>query len=104
MKSLDELLEMNEYERAEYLYKEARKLGKRLNPEYEEIIKINPKYTCWYAEDIIEGRWKEAEKYIMKDLYWAYQYAVHIIKGRWSEIESIIIKSPELAYKYAKNY
>ena len=39
MVSLDELLQMDEYDRIEYLYEEAERSGKRLNSGYEEFIK-----------------------------------------------------------------
>ena len=101
MKSLDELLKMNENERAEYLYEEAKKLGKRLDPVYEEIIKVNPEYACWYAENIIKDRWKEAEPYIIKNPEWIYEYCLNVIKGRWPEAEPYIMKDYWAICKYA---
>ena len=102
MKSLDELLKMNENERAEYLYEEAKKLGKRLDPIYEEIIKVNPEYACWYAENIIKDRWKEAEPYIIKNPEWIYEYCLNVIKGRWPEAEPYIMKDLDIMAKYLK--
>jgi len=40
MKSIDKLIQMDDYERVEYLYKEAEKLGKRLNPEMTKYLKF----------------------------------------------------------------
>jgi len=101
MISIDELLEMSEDDRAEYLYKEAKKINKRLDPEYEEMIKLSPKYIYWYIIDVIKGRWKEAEKIIIKDPKYIYWYAKNVIKGRWKEAEEIIIKNPKYIYWYA---
>jgi hypothetical protein len=53
----------------------------------------------YYIENVINGRWPEAEPYIMKDSQYVYQYARDIIKGRWIEAEDIILKSD-----YAKVY
>ena len=56
-----------------------------------------------YAENVIKGRWPEAEQYIMKDLDSAYYYAKDVIKDRWPEAEPYIMKNPEYAFSYAKN-
>jgi len=93
MVSLDELLQMNEYDRIEYLYEEAERSGKRLNSGYEEFIKINPEYAYFYARDIIKSRWKEAEKYILRDPLYAYLYARDVIRGEWKEAEKVIKQS-----------
>jgi len=103
MKSIDELLEMDDEERAEYLYKEALYISKRLNPIYEKFIKLSPGYAYWYAKNIIKGRWLEAEEYIKKNPRWAYWYAKYIIKGRWLEAEEYIKKNPRWAYWYAED-
>jgi len=68
----------------------------------EHIIKKNPKNAYWYAEDIIKGRWPEAEPVIMTRMLWAYRYAEAIIKGRWPEAEPYIMESVEYAYMYAQ--
>ena len=54
-----------------------------------------------YAFDIVKGRWREGEGYIMKDPCLAYRYACHIIKDRWPEAEPYIKRDPEYAYYYA---
>lgn len=54
-----------------------------------------------YARDVIEGRWPEAEPYIMRDRKWAYYYAEDVIEGRWPEAEPFIMEDAEIAYFYA---
>ena len=98
--SLGELLGMDEYERAEHLLYKAIKLGKRLDPEYEEMIKLSPIHIYFYAKDVIKGRWLEGEEYIKKDSEYAYWYARDIIKNRWLEAEPYILKNPVWTYWY----
>jgi len=66
--SLNELLKMESTERAAHLYREAvyKDSGKRLPKEYEEFIKIIPRYAYKYAYDVINNRWLEAENNIKK--------------------------------------
>lgn len=80
MISMDKLLQMNKYERAKCLYQFACQKGKRLDYEYEKMIKMVPEYACYYAMDIIRGRWKEAEEFIIKDPEWAYNYYKFVLK------------------------
>ena len=60
-------------------------------------------WACWYAIEVIEGRWEEAEPMIASDPYSAYLYARFIIEGRWVEAESIIAKDPFWACYYARD-
>ena len=53
----------------------------------------------YYALDVIEDRWLEAEKIIATDVHWAYRYARDVIEGRWLEAEEIIAQ--KLEYKIA---
>jgi hypothetical protein len=71
------------------------------NESAKETIKKDPYAACLYAENVIKGRWKEAEPYIKKDPHFAYYYALDVIKGRWKEGEETIKKNPEYAYQYA---
>ena len=48
-----------------------------------------------YARIFIDGRWFEAEPYIMKDPEYAYKYARYVIEGRWPEAEPCIMKSAD---------
>ena len=68
----------------------------------KNIISVSPKYALQYAENIIKGRWPEAEPYIMKVTESAYFYAKYVIKGRWLEAEENIMKDPYFAAEYAK--
>jgi len=54
-----------------------------------------------YTSNVIEGRWPEAEPYIMLDPLLAYSYAYDVIQGRWPEAEPYIMKNPQYAYRYA---
>jgi len=56
----------------------------------------------YYARDVIQGRWAEAEPYIMKKPSSAYWYAKDVIRGRWAEAEPHIMKDPGWAYEYAR--
>jgi predicted Zn-dependent protease len=60
----------------------------------------NPQLICYYAIEIIKGRWPEAEPNIVKDPQWACFYASHMIKGRWPEAEPYIMKDPFWAENY----
>jgi len=53
-----------------------------------------PFLACWYAFNIIKGRWPEAEATIMTSPEWAYRYAYKVIKGRWPEAEAIAAFDP----------
>jgi hypothetical protein len=70
--------------------------------EAEPFIMKDPEWTYAYARSVIRGRWAEAEPHIMKDSEWAYSYAREVIQGRWAEAEPIIMKDPHSAYMYAK--
>ena len=71
-----------------------------------DIIKTNPQYACYYAINVIKGRWPEYEESIKNDPYYAYYayfYANEVIKGRWTESEESIKTSPQYAYLYARD-
>ena len=72
------------------------------NLQLEKLIlaKRNVKYAYGYALNVIQGRWPEAEPYIMKDPEMAYYYALNVIKDRWPEAEPYILKSPYWNDKY----
>jgi len=105
LKSDNELKKMTKRKRAEYLYDYAinSKSRKRLDKKYEDIIKIFPDTAYQYARNIIKGRWKEAEEFIIKNPEWAYKYARSVIKGRWRKAEEYIMKDRCYIYKYALN-
>jgi hypothetical protein len=60
-------------------------------------------WAYWYASEVIEDRWPEAEPHLMKEPTWAYFYAFHVIKGRWMEAEPHIIKELKITFWYASN-
>ena len=74
-----------------------------INPGRKQstLASKSPRCAYEYAEDVIKGRWPEAEKTISKDPHYAYRYAKYVIGGRWPEAEETISKSPEWAYHYA---
>lgn len=58
------------------------------------IIKKSPRYAYRYAKYRLQnGRWVEAEPYIMKDPQYAHYYAYNILKSRWVEAEKNIMKN-----------
>jgi hypothetical protein len=71
--------------------------------------KILSKDAKWKSEpDHENGRWPEAEQYIMKDASASSGYARHIIKGTWASIgkpeaEEILMQNAELARYYARD-
>jgi len=89
-KNIDEFLSYGEA--AHWLYWYAENVIKGRWPEAEEYIMKNPYYAYYYAKNIIKDRWLEAEEYIMKDPKWAYWYALYVIKDRWLEAEEYIMK------------
>ena len=61
-----------------------------------------PEWASWYAFNVIEGRWPEAEDIIRTDPKCAYGYALEIINGRWPEAENIIRTDPHWAQAAAE--
>ncbi len=72
-------------------------------PEAEPYIMQDPEFASYYAQDLIGGRWPEAEPYIMQDPTWASYYAQDLIGGRWPEAEPYIMKNAIAASYYAEN-
>ena len=72
------------------------------NFSYEkEIAKSNLRWTFEYLKELKEnGKDKELEKIIAKDLYYAYQYAA-FIKQRFKLGEPTIAKDAYYSYQYA---
>ena len=63
----------------------------------------DPLWALDYADDVIVGRWPEAEPYIMRDPKLAYVYAKNVIGGRWPAAEPVIMKDPK-CWEYYKRY
>lgn len=70
----------------------------------EPYIMKNPQYACWYVADIIKGRWIEAEPYIMKDPYHAYWYSINIIRGRWEIAEDVLKQDKTTWVEYCNEF
>ena len=81
-------------------YKYALKNGK-INAHGEKLIKNDGFYAYYYAENIIKGRWIEAEAAISKTICPSYKYAKNILKRRFIEAESTLCKDGYYAYNYA---
>ena len=56
----------------------------------EYLWKQSARYACYYAIDVIKGRFPEGESIIAENAQFSYYYARCIIKGRFPEGESII--------------
>jgi hypothetical protein len=72
-------------------------------PEIEPTIAQDPQWACYYAQDVLKGRFLKAESTISQDLEWAYYYAQNILKDRFHEAELYIAKNRRWAYYYARN-
>ena len=56
-----------------------------------------------YAQNVIQGRWPEAEPYILRSPYSTTWYAINVIKGAWPEAENIIKQYARLSNQYARH-
>jgi hypothetical protein len=79
------------------------KLNAQQKKEAESVVAKDPEFACWYARDVIKGRFPKGEPAIAKDPEWAYWYACNVIKGRFPKGESAIAKDPEWACWYARS-
>ena len=82
---------------------EAMDILETLTPKEAIAHRCAPAWCLWYSQDVIKGRWKEAEGVIEGIPHYAYLYAKDVIKGRWKEVEGVIKKNPSCTYYYAKN-
>ena len=71
--------------------------------EAEPYIVRDPEWACFYAMNVLKGRFPEAEPYIAQDSKLAYDYALYVLRHSWSEAEPAIVKDPYLAYCYARD-
>lgn len=73
--------------------------------EFEKLLieQNNTTLMYYYARDIIRGRFKKFEPYIMKNGINAGYYAAEIIKGRWLDAEPYIKQSDKNWKQYVKN-
>jgi len=70
----------------------------------EQFFYKYPGFTVDYAHAIIDGRWPEAEPYIMKDPFVATHYAFNVIGERWPEAEPIIKKDKDAWDSYVDHF
>ena len=104
------LIQQDNPELPKWLYQYIRfQIGHRV-PELEIFLLLNPLAAYYYAEDVIQGRWPEAEEIIKKFVpsgtagytmsSIACDYARFVIKGRWPEAEEMILKDPDTRFVY----
>jgi len=97
-------LSLEEYDLlSPYLPKIALHLKDKKHPDYAEAVMKSPRLAFGYAQQVIKGRWPEAEPTIMKDPGYASYYASAVIGGRWPEAEPIIMNNPYFAEEYARD-
>jgi hypothetical protein len=70
----------------------------------EKIIIKSPYYAYYYAQNIIKGRWIEAENIISTNSCCTYWYAEDIIKGKLPENmhNMMILHADDYAKQYFK--
>jgi hypothetical protein len=67
-------------------------------PELEAILLAdhNRGMGSWdmilYAQEVLKGRWEEAEQYILQDTPSASRYAAEVLRQRWPELEDRIME------------
>lgn len=84
-------------------------------PEVEKFLKSDPEVAVNYASYVLkpnqdklkpknqDGRFPEAEPFIMLDAAAAIRYAYEVLGRRWPEAEPEIMKHPSLAVRYAES-
>lgn len=78
-------------------------------PEYEKFLIhfASPQILVDYVCDVINDRWPEAERLILKDEWSVFRYIQRVsqrrLGWRWEAGEQVLMKSPKWAYFYAKD-
>lgn len=74
---------------------------------YLKIIKrernksaLKPDLAVDYAANIIQGRFEQSEKIILKSPHWAMVYSADVLNKRWQEAEGIILKSNNISIQW----
>jgi len=75
------------------------KFPKYIRYDDEDLPRIIYNYAFYY----LKKRWLEAEEYILKEPHYACWYAINIIRGKWPEAEKVI-KSNLLYYRIMANW
>ena len=100
-KDIPELLEFLDNNNLEI--KDGKIIGKNLK-EIDVILKSlskDPKWSFFYARNVIKGRFPEGEAALASEAEYAYRYAVTVINGRFPEGEAAIATDPKYAFLYA---
>lgn len=50
-------------------------------------------WVLWYAQEVLHGRFREAECLLLLSPYSAMMYAETVIEGRWPEAEKLLLHS-----------
>ena len=87
-----------------FSYYYARNIIKGPFPEGEAAMATDPYYAYMYARDVIKGRFPQCEPVIAKDPFCAYYYAMDVIKGRFPEAEESMAKDTKYAKKYLEAF
>ena len=74
--------------------------GANTKEKIEAKILQHPYVAAQYAEEIIGGKWPEAEDIILTNGHALFHYVQYVIKGRWKKAEKIIYTNAELLCKY----
>ncbi len=73
------------------------------DPTLEKTILKDPWLAYKYSNNMINGRWPEAEQYLFNNNpEVCYLYAKNIIKGKWEEAEHVIKQDRQLWKVYNK--
>ncbi len=94
--------ELGYYARGMYYYAENVIKGRWV--EAEPVIARHPWRAYEYARDIIKGRFFEAEPIITQDAHWSYWYATLVVKGRFFDGEPAIAQNTWWTCHYADNF
>ena len=69
----------------------------------EDIVKQCPISTLHYIQSVLYSmRWLEAEPVIARDVEYAFYYARDVIEGRFEEAEEDILENKHYKSKYNK--
>ena len=70
--------------------------------KYESVLAKDPYYACFYATDILHGRFPLGEKAIATNAPQSFTYARDALHGPFKLGEDMISKSPLYAFMYAE--
>lgn len=94
--------EIIQYQHARAAYDHARHVVQGRWIEAESFMMKDPITAYKYACFVLKSRWGEAEQYILQDLETAIYYASDVINGRWTELELILLKEVDYIYDYVR--